>query len=62
MKQRKMFWVCGPLTAIALTLGASSAQADIVFGNVNPAPLLVLLGTGLLGFGLLQARLGRPGS
>ncbi len=47
MEQRKMFWVCGPLTAIALALGASPTQADIVCGNVNP---------------VLQARLGRPGS
>jgi len=47
MEQRKIFWVCGPLTAIALALGASPAQADIVFGNVNPVQ---------------QARLERPGS
>jgi len=39
MEQRYMFWVCGVLTAMALALAASPAQADIIFGNVNPAPL-----------------------
>ena len=49
MEQRKMFWVYGTLTAIALALGASPAQADIIFGNVNPAPLCQAAPAGQVG-------------
>lgn len=49
MEQRKKFWVCSTVTAIALALVASSAQADTIFGNVNPAPLCQAAPAGQVG-------------
>jgi PEP-CTERM motif len=36
--QRKMLTVCGALAAVALVAGASTAEADIIFGSLTPSP------------------------
>jgi len=38
MLQAKLFWAFTVLAMAAFTVGAGSASADIIFGNVNPSP------------------------